>query len=143
MSGARQAAYWAAGAAVFLVLLYLLRGVLMPFVAGLAVAYFLDPVADRLEARGLSRLWATIAIVAGVFGIGQLAEGNFLTPKLVGDKVGLHPVWVIFALMAGGALFGFTGVMLAVPVAAVIGVLTRFGLTRYLASSLFRGANPG
>ena len=51
-----------------------------------------------------------------MFGIGQILEGNFLTPKLVGDRVGLHPVWIIFALLAGGALFGFVGLLLAVPV---------------------------
>lgn len=77
-----------------------------------------------------------IAIVAGVFVAGQLLEGNVLTPNLVGDAVGLHPVWVIFALLAGGSLYGFLGVLLAVPAAAVIGVLTRFGLARYLASPL-------
>ena len=80
--------------------------------------------------------WQPVAIVAGVFVAGQLIEGNFLTPNLVGDAVGLHPVWVIFALLAGGALFGFLGVLLAVPVAAVIGVLTRFALEHYLASPL-------
>ena len=80
--------------------------------------------------------WPPVAIVAGVFLAGQLIEGNFLTPNLVGDAVGLHPVWVIFALLAGGALFGFLGVLLAVPVAAVIGVLTRFALEHYLASTL-------
>lgn len=77
-----------------------------------------------------------IAIVAGVFVLGQVIEGNFLTPNLVGDAVGLHPVWVMFALLAGGALFGFLGVLIAVPVAAVIGVLIRFALARYLASPL-------
>ncbi|MCP5373791.1 MAG: AI-2E family transporter, partial [Hyphomicrobiales bacterium] len=60
-------------------------------------------------------------------------------PKLVGDKVGLHPVWVILALMAGGALFGFTGVLLAVPVAAVIGVMIRFSISRYEGSRLYHG----
>jgi predicted PurR-regulated permease PerM len=78
-------------------------------------------------------------LVAGVFAVGQVVEGYVLTPKLVGDKVGLHPVWVIFALLAGGALFGFTGVLLAVPVAAVIGVLVRHGLARYRASAYWRG----
>jgi len=85
-----------------------------------------------------------IILVAVVFGVGQLVEGNFLTPKLVGGQVGLHAVWIIFALMAGGALFGFLGILLAVPVAAVIGVLARYSLTKYLASALYRhGAPPG
>ena len=81
--------------------------------------------------------WLPIAMVAGVFGIGQVIEGNFVTPKLVGDRVGLHPVWMIFALLAGGALFGFVGVLLSVPAAATIGVLLRFGLSRYLAGPLY------
>ena len=80
--------------------------------------------------------WHPVAIIAAIFAAGQLIEGNFLTPNLVGEAVGLHPVWVIFALMAGGALFGFLGILLAVPAAAVIGVLMRFGLARYLASPL-------
>ncbi len=79
------------------------------------------------------------ALVAGVFAVGQVVEGYLLTPRLVGEKVGLHPVWVIFALFAGGALFGFTGVLLAVPVAAVVGVLVRFALARYRASAYWRG----
>ena len=88
-----------------------------------------------------------IAAVAVVFGIGQFAEGNFISPKLVGDKVGLHPVWLMFALLAFGAVFGFVGVLIAVPVAAVIGVLTRFSIGRYLQSRMYLGggaaaANP-
>jgi predicted PurR-regulated permease PerM len=75
--------------------------------------------------------WVPIALTAGVFAVGQFIEGNFLTPRLVGDRVGLHPVWVIFAVMAGGALLGFTGVILAIPVAATIGVLVRFAVERY------------
>ena len=80
--------------------------------------------------------WQPILVVAAVFAAGQVIEGNFLTPNLVGDAVGLHPVWVIFGLLAGGTLFGFVGVLLAVPTAAVIGVMARFGLAQYLASSL-------
>jgi predicted PurR-regulated permease PerM len=83
--------------------------------------------------------WSGVIAVAAVFGIGQVAEGNVLTPKLVGDRVGLHPVWVIFALLAGGTLFGFLGLLLAVPVAAGIGVLVRFALSRYLASPVYLG----
>ncbi|MEE9251135.1 MAG: AI-2E family transporter [Alphaproteobacteria bacterium] len=86
--------------------------------------------------------WVPIAIVAGVFVLGQVVEGNFLTPRLVGKRVGLHPVWVIFALLAGGVLFGFVGLLLAVPLAVVIGVLVRFGLGRYLASPFHRGSLP-
>ncbi len=81
--------------------------------------------------------WLPIGLVAMVFIIGQTAESYVLTPRLVGGRIGLHPVWIIFALLAGGALFGFTGVLLAVPAAAVIGVLIRFGLSRYLESPLY------
>ncbi len=85
-------------------------------------------------------LW--IGVVAGVFAAGQFMEGNFLTPKLVGDRVGLHPVWIMFGLFAGGALFGFVGMLIAVPVCAVIGVLTRFALERYRHSALYHGGPP-
>lgn len=78
-----------------------------------------------------------VAATAGIFFAGQIMEGNFLTPKLVGERVNLHPVVVIFALLAGGALFGFTGLLLSMPVAAVIGVLLRFGMQQYLRSPLF------
>ncbi|MGE0652501.1 MAG: AI-2E family transporter [Alphaproteobacteria bacterium] len=80
-----------------------------------------------------------IALTAGIFVVGQVLEGNFLTPKLVGDRIQLHPVWVIFALLAGGLLFGFVGVLLAVPAAAVIGVLARFFIGEYLQSRIYRG----
>jgi predicted PurR-regulated permease PerM len=79
--------------------------------------------------------------VAVVFLIGQMLEGNVLSPKLVGDRVGLHPVWIMFALLAGGALFGFVGVLIAVPVAAVVGVLVRHLISRYRDSQYYRGAD--
>lgn len=75
--------------------------------------------------------------VVAVFLIGQFIEGNFLTPKLVGDKIGLHPVWVMFALLAGGVLLGFLGLMIAVPVAAIIGVIIRYAISNYKKSSLY------
>jgi predicted PurR-regulated permease PerM len=77
--------------------------------------------------------------VAGVFAVGQVIEGNFLTPKMVGDRVKLHAVWIVFALFAFGNLFGFVGVLIAVPTAAVIGVLVRFFIARYLESDLYSG----
>lgn len=81
--------------------------------------------------------------VLGIFIVGQAIEGNFLTPKLVGGKVQLHEVWIIFSLLAGGLLFGFTGILLAVPIAAVVGVLVRFLLAQYLDSPLYNhGADP-
>lgn len=90
----------------------------------------------------LSQFWSTpwlIAVVAAIFVIGQLVEGNVLSPKLVGGSVGLHPVWLLFSLSAFGALFGFVGLMVAVPVAAMIGVLIRFAIRNYTDSRLYKG----
>jgi predicted PurR-regulated permease PerM len=86
--------------------------------------------------------WFSVALVLAVFFSGQFLEGNILSPKLVGEAVGLHPVWLMFALFAFGSLFGFVGLLIAVPLAATIGVLARFALRRYLASPLYRGAAP-
>ena len=83
--------------------------------------------------------WTSIVTVLGIYLVGQFLEGNVLSPKLVGESVGLHPVWLIFALLAFGYLFGFVGLLVAVPLAATVGVLVRFGLKRYLASSLYTG----
>jgi predicted PurR-regulated permease PerM len=80
-----------------------------------------------------------IAVVLVIFFSGQFLEGNILQPKLVGKSVGLHPVWLMFALLAFGALFGFVGLLVAVPAAAAIGVLVRFGIQRYLDSDLYHG----
>src|SRR2546421_481603 len=80
-----------------------------------------------------------IVIVVGIFLVGQFIEGYVLAPKLVGESVGLHPVWLMFALFAFGYLFGFVGLLLAVPLAAAVGVLARFALRRYLESPLYTG----
>lgn len=85
--------------------------------------------------------YTMIAATIGVFLFGQFVEGNILSPKLVGDAVGLHPVWLMFALVAFGSLFGFVGLLLAVPIAAAIGVLTRFALQLYLTSPFYRGVD--
>ncbi len=84
--------------------------------------------------------WVQIGIIAAIFAAGQFLEGNILTPKLVGKSVGLHPVWLLFALSAFGSVFGFVGMLIAVPVAAAMGVLTRFGMEQYRGSLLYRGA---
>jgi predicted PurR-regulated permease PerM len=99
-------------------------------VTGLAVAFF---------QFGLD---SGFAVVAVIFLAGQLLESYFLTPKLVGDKVGLHPVWIIFGMLAGAALLGFVGVLLAIPITAIIGVLIRFFTAQYLASEYYRGPIP-
>ena len=83
--------------------------------------------------------WNKLAIIACIFFLGQIVEGNFLTPKLVGGSVGLHPVWLLLALSTFGAFFGFVGMLIAVPVAASIGVLVRFGADQYIAGSLYKG----
>ena len=83
--------------------------------------------------------WVAIGTVGAIFITGQFIEGNFLSPKLVGDRVGLHPVWLMFALLAFGYLFGFVGLLVAVPLAAAMGVLVRFGLDRYMESPLYKG----
>ena len=79
-----------------------------------------------------------VFIIAAIFVIGQLVEGNVLSPKLLGDSVGLHPLWILFALMAGGSLLGILGMLIAVPVAAVIGVLVSFVILQYKHSSLYK-----
>ncbi len=87
-----------------------------------------------------------ILVTLGIFAFGQFVEGNILSPKLLGRSVGVHPVWLMFALFAFGSMFGFVGVLLAVPLAAAVGVLTRFALETYLQSSLYsdgRATPPG
>ncbi|TQM91565.1 AI-2E family transporter [Roseinatronobacter monicus] len=89
----------------------------------------------------LWQFWDTpssIAIVVVIFVIGQILEGNILVPRIVGHSVRLHPVWLLFAISSFGMLFGFTGMLIAVPLAASVGVLVRFGLAQYQASSLYR-----
>jgi predicted PurR-regulated permease PerM len=86
--------------------------------------------------------WPRILMIAGVVLFGQFFEGYVLAPKLVGQSIGLHPVWLIFALFAFGYLFGFVGLLLAVPLAAATSVLTRFALRRYRESSLYTGIGP-
>ena len=81
-----------------------------------------------------------VGIIAAIFIVGQIVEGNVLSPKLLGDSVGLHPLWILFALMAGGSLFGILGMLLAVPIAAVVGVLMNFTLQEYKKSMLYTQA---
>ncbi|MEQ8267835.1 MAG: AI-2E family transporter [Parvibaculum sp.] len=107
-------------------------GTILGFIVGVALALF--------------QFWpdyVSIGMVVGVFAVGQFIEGNFLSPKLVGDRVGLHPVWVMFAIFAFAALFGFVGALIALPLAAALGVLTRFGIAQYRKSQLYLGASPG
>ncbi len=84
--------------------------------------------------------WIMVGAVFAIFMVGQFLEGNILYPKLVGKNIGIHPVWLMFALFACGLIFGFVGLLLAVPLVAVIGVLVRFGISKYEASPLYLGA---
>lgn len=83
--------------------------------------------------------WTPLALVIATFAAGNAIENYVLAPKLVGEKVGLHPVWLMFALIAFGYLFGFVGLLVAVPVSAAIGVLLRFALRQYRASPIYTG----
>lgn len=134
--------------AVALMLVGLQFGLVVGLIAGLvSFIPYLGAVIGGVLAIGLALfqfwdepLW--IGVVAGIFVVGQVVEGNFLTPKLVGKSVGLHPVWLLFSLSAFGALFGFVGLLVAVPVAASIGVFSRFGIQQYMAGRLYLGENP-
>ncbi len=133
--------------AVALALVGLNFGLVVGFVAGaLTFIPYVGALVGGALAIGLALFqfwgdWWWILAVAAIFQLGQFVEGNILTPNLVGSSVGLHPVWLIFALSAFGALFGFVGLLVAVPVAAVIGVLVRFALGRYQQSLLYRGVS--
>ncbi len=108
---------------------------------------FVGAIAGGVLAIGVAlfQFWpdyGSILLVVAIFVAGQFVEGNFLSPKMVGKSVGLHPVWLMFSLLAFGYLFGFLGLLLAVPMAAAAGVLTRFALSQYLASKLYLGTRP-
>ncbi|MBN8535010.1 MAG: AI-2E family transporter [Rhizobiales bacterium] len=134
--------------AVALSLIGLNFGFLIGIIAGvISFIPFVGSITGLLIGGGvaIAQFWpdyVSIIAVLGVFAIGQFIEGNILQPKLLGNAVGLHPVWLMFSLLAFGSLFGFVGVLLAVPVAAAIGVLVRFALGQYLASAFFRGKPP-
>ena len=81
-----------------------------------------------------------MGIVAAIFVVGHLLEGYIFTPRFMGKSLGLHPIWIIFGMLAGGTLLGFTGVLLAIPVTAIIGVLVRSLIRVYLASPLYSSA---
>ena len=131
--------------AVALMLVGLQFGLVVGAVAGLITFIpYVGALVGGALAIGLALFqfwgdWVSIGLVAGIFGLGQVIEGNILTPRLVGSSVGLHPVWLIFALSVFGSLFGFVGMLVAVPVAAAIGVLIRFVISQYLDSRLYRG----
>ena len=122
-------------------------GILIGLIAGLLTFVpYLGPAAIVVFG-GIAALvqygdWQHLAGVGVVFALGQVIESYWLTPKLVGDRIGLHPMAVIFAVMAGGTLFGFLGMLLALPVAAVANVLLRYAQDRYRHSRLYAGDTP-
>ncbi len=131
--------------AVALMIAGLNFGLVVGFVAGLiSFIPYVGALVGGALALGLALFqfwgdWWSIGIVAGIFAIGQVMEGNVLTPNLVGSSVGLHPVWLIFALSVFGSLFGFVGMLVAVPLAAMLGVIVRFVIGRYKEGRLYRG----
>ena len=110
----------------------------IPYVGSLAGLVIATAVAIAQFAPN----WTPVVAVVAVFLVGQALEGYVLAPKLVGHAVGLHPVWLMFALLAFGYLFGFVGLLVAVPLAAAVGVLARFALRRYLTSPIYTGGEP-
>lgn len=131
--------------AVALMIVGLQFGLVVGFIAGLITFIpYVGAIVGGTLALGLAVFqfwgeWWMIGIVVVIFFAGQTLEGNVLTPNLVGSSVGLHPVWLIFALAAFGSLFGFVGMLIAVPVSAALGVVTRHGINRYMESPLYRG----
>ncbi|QMU57081.1 MAG: AI-2E family transporter [Boseongicola sp.] len=131
--------------AIALMLVGLNFGLVVGVVAGaLTFIPYVGALVGGVLAIGLALFqfwgdWLWIFLVWAIFQSGQFVEGNILTPKLVGGSIGLHPVWLIFSLSAFGAVFGFVGLLVAVPVAAAIGVVTRFAIDQYKASRLYKG----
>jgi predicted PurR-regulated permease PerM len=122
-------------------------GLLIGFFAGLLTFIpYVGSLTGLVLAVGVALVqfwpeWTRVVVVLGIFLVGQFLEGYVLAPRLVGNRVGLHPVWLMFALFAFGYLFGFVGLLMAVPLAAAVGVLVRFALKQYLSSSLY-GEKP-
>ncbi|OHV76309.1 AI-2E family transporter [Rhizobium sp. LCM 4573] len=131
--------------AVGLSLVGLNFGLLIGFIAGMiSFIPYIGSFIGLIMSVGLAlvQFWPDytwIVATAAVFFLGQFIEGNILQPKLMGSRIGLHPVWLMFALFAFGAMFGFVGLLIAVPAAAVVGVLVRFALSRYLESDIYYG----
>ena len=131
--------------AIGLMLVGLQFGLVVGLVAGLLTFIpYLGVLIGGILAFGLALFqfwgdWVSLGLVAGIFMFGQFVENNLLTPNLVGNSVGLHPVWLILALTVFGSLFGFVGMLVAVPLAAALGVVVRYLVDRYTDSRLYRG----
>jgi predicted PurR-regulated permease PerM len=120
----------------FGLLIGIMTGLLLfiPFV-GFSVCFALSCVVALLQFSDNAHIIAVLII----YGLGLGLESSVLTPRLVGGKVGLHPLWIIFGMLAGATLFGFVGILISVPVTAILGVVVRFAISRYLHSSLYTG----
>ena len=135
--------------AVALTLSGLSFGLLIGLVSGIITFIpYVGSMTGLVLAAGvaIAQFWPAytpILVVLGIFFVGQFLEGYVLAPKLVGESIGLHPVWLMFALFAFGYLLGFVGLLIAIPLAAVIGVLVRFALRQYLASPFYTGEPAG
>jgi predicted PurR-regulated permease PerM len=134
--------------AVALMAIGLQYGFLVGMIAGmLSFIPYVGSATGLVLSVGIAAIqyWGTpvwIVATAGIFLFGQFVEGNVLAPNLIGKSVGLHPVWLLLALSVFGTLFGFAGLLVAVPVAAALGVLGRFLIDQYMASPLYTGRAP-
>jgi len=131
--------------AVALMIVGLQFGLVVGFVAGMVTFIpYVGAIIGGALAIGLALFqfwgdWLSIGAIGAIFVLGQMIEGNVLTPRLVGSSVGLHPVWLLLALSVFGSMFGFVGMLVAVPLAAMLGVLVRFAADKYRDSLLYKG----
>jgi len=132
---------------ISLSVLGLTYGLIIGLIAG-AISFipYLGTIFGLLASVGVAFIqywpdWFMVVVVLGIFVVGQLIADYVLTPRIMGSKVAVHPLWLIFGLFAGGALFGFVGMLLSVPATAAIGVLARFGVRQYKDSRLYRGGS--
>jgi predicted PurR-regulated permease PerM len=139
------ATYYASG----LMLAGLQFGLIVGAIAGaITVVPYIGAMTGGALAMGLALYqfwgdWVHVGLIAAIFGVGQFMEGNILTPRLVGKSIGVHPVWLIFALSVFGGLFGIAGMLVAVPLSATLGVLARFATSKYKQSLLYLGEDSG
>jgi predicted PurR-regulated permease PerM len=123
-------------------------GLLIGFAAGaLSFVPYLGTLIGFGAAVGMALIqfwpdWVRVVIVGAVFVFGNAVSDYVVTPRIVGDRFGLHPLWVLFGFFAGAALFGFVGMLISVPACALVGVIARFALRQYEASALYRGTTP-
>lgn len=113
----------------------LLCGLLMiiPYI-GIVIGFGLSIITGIMQFASYNQF----VLIIIIFAVGQIIEGNFITPRLIGDKIGIHPAWMIFSLLIGGNLFGFYGLLFAVPVCAIVKILLNFGLSKYLNSPIYK-----